>query len=235
MFDHLLAPPNLPFAVALLTTLGLGAIEIVTAFFGATLSGLLDSVLPDFDGHVGATDAGTGTEITAEGVHTLGVVGHALDWLHLGRVPALVLLLTLLGSFGTFGLLLQTLVRNIFGGLAPAWLMAVPAFALSLPAVRVVGSVFVRFFPNEETSAVSRTSFVGRAALVTTGIATLGNPAQAKLTDEHGQTHYLLVEPEAPGIELPAGMTVILTAHAGAVFKAIPNDVPELRLGNGAN
>lgn len=235
MFDHLLAPPNLPFAVALLTTLGLGVIEIATTFFGATLSGLLDSVLPDFDVHVGAPDVTSGTEITADGVHNLGVVGSALDWLHLGRVPALVLLLTLLGSFGTFGLLLQSFVKSFFGELAPAWLMALPAFALSVPAVRIVGGVFVRFFPNEETSAISRTSFVGRAALVTTGVATFGNPAPAKLTDEHGQTHYLLVEPESPGTDLPAGMTVILTAHAGAVFKAVPNDIPELRLGSDAS
>lgn len=237
MFEHLLAPQNLPFAVALVTTVGLGAIEIATAFLGASLSGLLDAVLPDFDfgGHVplDASHVTAGTEITTDGAHSLGFLGSALDWLHLGRVPALVLLLTLLGSFGAFGLVLQSLAKSITGGLLPAWLAALPAFALSVPAVRVMGGIFARLIPQEETSAISRSSFVGRAALVTAGVATVGNPAQAKLTDEHGQAHYLLVEPEAAGVELCAGMTVIVTGQSGAVFTAVPNDIPELMLGPG--
>lgn len=235
MFEHLLAPQNLPFAIALVMTVGLGAIEIATAFLGASLSGLIDSVLPDFDLHADfhADAPHVGTELTTDGAHNIGVLGQALDWLHLGRVPALILLLTLLGSFGSLGLLMQSLAKGMAGGLAPAWLVALPAFALSLPAVRVVGSAFARLVPQEETTAISRSSFVGRAALVTTGVATSGNPAQAKLTDEHGQTHYLLVEPETPGVELPTGMTVILTGQSGVVFKAVPNDVPELMLGPG--
>jgi hypothetical protein len=240
MLEHLLAPENLPFAVTLLITIALGVLEIVTALFGATLSGMVDAVLPDLDldADVGGPDASAGTDLTTEGdldgVHTLGVIGHALDWLHVGRVPTLLLLLTLLGSFGAFGLLLQSFAKSALGGLAPAWLMSIPAFALAVPAVRVVGSVFARLIPKEETSAVSRDSFVGQPALVTAGVATLGNPAQAKLMDRHGQMHYLLVEPETTGVELVAGSTVILTRHQGAVFKAIPNDVPELTLGSDA-
>jgi hypothetical protein len=150
-------------------------------------------------------------------------------------VPALILLLTLLGSFGSFGLLLQSLFKSFTGGLAPAWLAALPAFALSLPTVRIVGGIFARLIPQEETSAISRASFVGRTALVTTGVATVGNPAQAKLTDEHGQTHYLLVEPEVAGVELRAGTTVIVTGQSGVVFTAVANDIPELTLGPGAS
>jgi hypothetical protein len=236
MFEHLLAPQNLPFAIALVMTVGLGAIEIATAFLGASLSGLVDSILPDFDLHADlhADAPHVGTEITTDGAHSVGFLGQALDWLHLGRVPALILLLTLLGSFGSLGLMLQSLAKSFTGGLAPSWLIALPAFALSLPAVRIVGGVFARLIPQEETTAISRASFIGRAAIVTTGVATLGNPAQAKLTDEHGQTHYLLVEPEADGVQLPSGMTVILTGQAGVVFKAVPNDMPELMLGPGA-
>jgi hypothetical protein len=67
-------------------------------------------------------------------------------------------------------------------------------------------------------------------ALITAGVATLGNPAQAKLRDEHGQPHYVLVEPESAEVELPAGTTVILKRQEGAVFKAVINEAPELML-----
>lgn len=241
MLEHLVAPQNLPFAVALLITVALGTLELVTTLFGAALSHALDSLLPDFDVDADLDadmhmDVGTGADLhvphadAGAAGDALSGLARGLDWLHVGRVPALILLLVALGSFGGFGLLLQSFAHSTWGELASPWLVALPAAVLGLVSVRVLGGAFARVIPKEETSAVSRDSFLGMPALVTAGIATRGNPAQAKLHDEHGQVHYVLVEPEHEGVELPAGVTVILKRQEGAVFKAAINEAPELML-----
>src|SRR5688572_14732112 len=105
MLEHLLAPQNLPFAVALLITVALGTLELVTTFFGAALSHALDSALPDLDVDADVDmDAGADLHAPHADVggagHALSGLARGLDWLHVGRVPALVLLLVALGSFG---------------------------------------------------------------------------------------------------------------------------------------
>ena len=76
---------------------------------------------------------------------------------------------------------------------------------------------------RDETESVSEKTFIGRIAVVTLGKARVGSPAQAKLRDQHGQTHYVMVEPDQPGEEFPAGTDVLLVRQVGAVFKSIRN------------
>ncbi|MCF6235480.1 MAG: YqiJ family protein [Gammaproteobacteria bacterium] len=76
----------------------------------------------------------------------------------------------------------------------------------------------------DETDAVSEETFIGRVAKITLGKAEISSPAQAKLKDEHGQIHYIMVEPDMQNEIFETGRLVILVSRVGAIFKAIPND-----------
>lgn len=227
----LTASHNLPFIVALGVMLGLALLEVGTTLLGAGLSGLVDGLLPDFDLGLD-TDIDADADVNVDVDAPDGVGSHPgllfLDWLHIGRVPTLMLLMVLLACFGCAGLLLQATTVSIFGGPLPAWLASLPALALALPGVHVTGRVIGKLLPGDETSAISRETLVGRFATVITGTAAVGNPAQAKLRDEHGQVHYVLVEPETEGQEFATGTQVILVSQTGAVFKAVGSDLPAL-------
>lgn len=77
--------------------------------------------------------------------------------------------------------------------------------------------------PKDETEAVSTDSFVGRIALITLGKAEKGNPAQARLKDRFGKSHYIMVEPETEDVVFEQGEQVLLITKSSAVFLAIKN------------
>ena len=98
-----------------------------------------------------------------------------------------------------------------------------PAFVLAMPVVRGVGGLFARLVPRDETTAVSEDSLVGRVAVITVGVASGNAPAEGRVRDEHGQTHYVMVEPDIAGESFPAGTEVLLVKRAGAKFFGIRN------------
>lgn len=234
MIELLTAEQNLPFTVALALMATLAVLEGVSMILGASASGMLDSVLPDFDGPDlgldldvdGGLDAdldpglNAGAEVDAHGHGHAGPV-ELLGWLHFGRVPFLVWLATLLAAFSFFGFFIQTVAQALWGSYLPAWAGTLAALAGSLPIVRGTVGVLARVLPGDETTAVSELSFVGREAVVTLGTARQGEPAQAKLHDEHGQTHYVMVEPGDPYETFVQGTPVLLVQKNGARFAAV--------------
>ncbi|MAE95594.1 MAG: hypothetical protein CL910_13125 [Deltaproteobacteria bacterium] len=221
MIDFLFLPQNFPFAVALTVMLGIAVMEGVATLVGAGLSGLIEAVFPDFDLDVDMEVDADGDAAPGAGFFT-GLLG----WLHIGRVPVLVLLVILLTGFGLLGLALQALARELLGAPLPGWLVSVPAFLGALPIVRVGGAAVARIIPREETSAVSRHSFVGRVATIVIGTARSGEPTQARLRDEHGRSHYVMVEPDLPDQSFAAGCPVLLVREVGPRFRVIapPSD-----------
>ena len=216
MIDFLLHSANLPFSIALGVMIGIGLLEGISALLGAGLSSLLDSILPDFDFDVDM-------EADADAIGSAGALSRIFGWLHVGRVPVLVLFVFFLCGFGTGGLVIQSVASSALGVLLPGWLASLPAAFAALSGVRLFGRLFIRWFPGDETQAVSEDSFVGRIAVVTLGTARVGGPAQAKFRDEHGQIHYAMIEPEDAGVEFPAGEEVLLVARKGHVFLAVSN------------
>jgi Inner membrane protein YqiJ, N-terminal/Inner membrane protein YqiJ, OB-fold len=217
MLSLLTAQQNLPFSVSLAIMLGIALLEGFSTLLGAGLSHLLETLVPhlDLDLDAGHLDSG----------HSLS---RLLGWLRIGQVPALILLVVFLTSFGLIGLAIQTLARHSLGSFLPAGLASLLALVLAIPAVRVLGGALGAILPKDETDAVSEASLVGRIATVTLGVARPGYPAEARTTDTRGTTHYLMVEPDAAGQEFPAGTAVLLVSKQGAVFKAIPNPSPAL-------
>lgn len=204
----LLQDGNLLFTAALVLMLMIAVMEGVMTLIGVGLSDLLDNLLPDFDLDTDMPDTGNG------GLTRL------LGWLRFGEVPALILLVAFLVSFGVTGLLLQMFVEALFGFLLPAWLMAIPVFLLALPQVRAVGNVLRRFAVGDETEAVGRKSFIGRVAVITIGQAAAGSPAEARFSDEFGTTHYVMVEPDGEET-FSQGEQVLLVEERGATFHVI--------------
>jgi len=210
MIELLMAGPNLPFAVALCVMLVIAVIEGVAMLLGAGLSDVLDSMLPEID-----------LDVDFDADVSPSTFSRLLGWLRIGRVPALMLLVVLLTAFGLIGLLLQSFANGLLGTYMPAMVAVIPAFFLSLPVVRVAGGALGAIMPTDETDAVYSDTFIGRTATIILGEATLGSSAEAKLTDEHGHTHYVMVEPDIAGTSFPQGSRVLLTEQSGAVFKAI--------------
>lgn len=195
-----------PFGSALLLMLALFIIEGAGLLFAASPSSWLDGLAPDLPDSL-------------EG---------PLAWLHVGKVPFLILLGIFLAGFSISGYAIQAFSSALFGQLMPAWLAAVPAMLGGMSLVRGLGGLLARLVPSDETSAVSEMSLIGRAGLVVQGIARKGSAAQIKLKDMHGRTHYVLVEPDLPDETFEEGVSVLLVKKNGARYMGIRNPHPEL-------
>jgi hypothetical protein len=212
MWDFVTAPQNLPFSVALTIMFGLALLEGAGLLLGAGLSSVLDKLVPGIDIDVDLPD-----------VQSPGMVSQLLGWLYVGKLPFLVVLIVLLMSFGLSGLLLQHLSLTLSGGLLPALLAAPLALVPALPVTRLTTAGLARILPRDETEAVSRQSFIGRVAIITMGTARHGLAAQARLYDQYGQRHYVMVEPDNHEEVLHTGSEVLLVRRSGHGFIAIPN------------
>jgi hypothetical protein len=216
MLEFLTADGNQPFTVALTVMLIIAVIEGVTSLLGAGLSELIDALLPDIDLDVDV-------DLDAGGVASGNSLSRLLGWLRVGQVPVLILLIIFLTAFGLIGLGIQSFSLGTMGFLFPGWIASVPALFLALPVVRVLGGGLAKIIPKDETDAVSEASFVGRIAVITLGNARRGYPAEARLKDEHGQLHYVMVEPDSDAEELEQGSTILLVKQESSVFRAIRN------------
>lgn len=212
------APHNWPFIVALGVMLGLAVLETLILLLGGSLLGFVDDLLPDsLDGNV---DVAAETHLPAPGASS-GMLEQVLGWFAVGRVPFLVIVIALLTAFGLIGLTLQAVLQQMTGYPLPASVAAIPALVGASFTTRWLALRIARIIPKEETSAVSRDSFIGRIANVTLGSARSGEPTQARLTDSHGQTHYVMVEPDRASDVLVEGERVLLVSRSNGIFRAI--------------
>lgn len=217
--NQLLLPGNAPFVVAIGLMVVIGVLEALALLLGLALSQQADSFLVTH----------FALDHTAASAADASAIGQFLGWLHVGRVPLLMLIVLFLMGFAIVGLILQWVIAAVAGHLLPVPLAVVLATLGALPFVRATGGVVGRYFPQDESSAISELDFVGRVAQVTLGEASAGNPAQARLVDEYGQAHYLRVEPDEPGQRFPRGETVLIVARtSGTLYRAIVNPRPDL-------
>ena len=207
MWGFLLSPDNVPFVAALVLMLLIGAVEALGLGGGMAVGEGIEGL----DGDVN--------------VETPSL----LSWINVGRLPLLMLIVVFLFGFGMTGLIGQRMVAALIGQPGP-WFLAAPlAFAVALPVTRVFGRGVARIMPRDETSAVSRDSLVGRVAVIVTGDACQASAAQARVRDEHGQVHYVMVEPDNATDVFVQGSSVLLVRHAGAKYFAIHNTSVSLR------
>lgn len=222
MIELLTAAEAQVFVVALAVMLIIALLEGVGMLLGAGLSEFLESMLPE-------VDADLGVDIDLDGPQSSPpLFTRFLSWLRIGEVPILMIIVVFLTAFGLIGLVLQSFVAGLFGSPLPQWVAVLPALMLALPLTRLSAGVLAMVMPKDETDAVAESTFVGRIATVTLGTARVGSPAEAKLEDEHGYVHYIMVEPDAVSSEFAMGTEVLITEHTGSVFKGIVNPTAAL-------
>jgi Protein of unknown function (DUF1449) len=202
------APQNLPFGIGFALIVGIALLEGVGMLISMSPSNFLDDLLPDID-----ADSG---------------LDRVLGWLHLGKVPALVLLLLFLCGYTVFGYSLQVVANGLLGGYLPAWLAGLLAVPAGMATVRGLGSLIAHIIPRDETSAVSEQSLVGRVGVIVGGGARRGLAAQARVKDSHGRSHYLMVEPDIDDEVFNEGTQVLIVRKAGAFYRCIANPHPTL-------
>ena len=239
--EFYVAPGNVPFSIALGIVLLMGALEVVSLLIGGS-SGLLSTEGPDMPHgpHVDVSHAGhvdTGHADVAHAGHAehapevshgeVGAFGQLLAWLHFGYLPLTVLLMLFLLAFSVSGLGLQNLMQSRFGTLLPAPLAMVPSGIIAVFATRLCGGLLKPMLPREETQAVSLESFIGCAARINIGTARRGQPAEARLTDKFGRTHYVMVEPEHEE-EFKAGSAVLIIKRHDHLYRVIDNTGAEV-------
>ncbi len=210
MWDLFIASENLPFSVSITLMVVIALLEGVTAVFGMALSDLVDAIVPEVDLELGGgPDAGD-----------VPALSQFLGWLRVGEVPALILLIVFLLSFGFGGFAVQSIYQGVSGSYLSSLIASVPAFAIALPTVHFLGGVMAAFLPRDETEAVAEASFLGQQATIVLGTAKRGSPAQAKLRDAFGKTHYIMFEPVEDS-DVSAGAMVTLQEVVNGVFRGV--------------
>src|SRR6516225_7602045 len=204
-----LAPETWPFAVASLLILGIAAIEGIALLIGTSVAGWLDNLHHSPD----APDAPDSW----------------LGWLQVGKVPLLILVILFLALFALAGFALNLAAVGVFGALIPALIAAPVAAAAALPLMRACAGGIAHLIPRDQTYAVSLDTLVGRVAVIVSGTARLGYPAQGKVTSEHGQVLYVMVEPDAADVTFaPPDAVLLIKRMTGTRFQAIRNPRPDL-------
>ncbi len=207
----LLAEYNLPFAIsfgimvllAVMQLIGVGEFDSATDISG-DLGLNLD---PDVDIDVDPTSASIGGAIT-----TL---------LGLGKVPFLIWLIVFLLLFTVIGMSVQGFADSLTGTPLFPWLAALIAGGATLPVTALLVRPLGAILPQDETSAVSLNSLVGRRAVITTGYSAIDHPARAKVKDRHGQTHYVMVEPHEAGSRMHESDELLLVRREGQTFYGV--------------
>lgn len=215
MLDTLATPAYLPFAVALAIMVMIAVIEAVGAIIGIGISGFLDGMFFNLDASI---DSANNDSISP----------YWLRALHVGKVPLLILVVILLTFFGLSGLLIQGISQSINDHTFPASLVSIPSLLIAIINVRFFGGIFSHLMPKDDTEAVDSSSFIGLVAVITLGVAKLNSPAQAKLVDQYGQTHYVMVEPDNEDDMLLSGTSVLLVKQESAIFRVIKNTFESL-------
>jgi hypothetical protein len=211
MIEWLLHPAHTPFTVALGLLILLLVLEILSVVLGFAFSSSIDAAF-DLDADV-SVDVPTASPATA-----------ALDWLNVGAVPLVFLAMIFLACFAAAGFTLQTITVGAFNPYA----VSIPALLISLFPFHWLGGLAAKHVFKDDSTAVSEDSLIGHTATIMLGETYRGFPSQAKLTDQHGQDHYVQVEPYHDRDHFASGSEVVLVKRDGAKYYVIEESVEAL-------
>ena len=193
--DFFLDASVAPFVAALIAVFIFGVVELI---LGGGLSQLADTFM-DMD--------------TLRG-------SQFMNWLLVKDLPLAASMALVLAGFGITGLVAQALCIRIGGAPQSLWMVGALAAAGGLAFARGLGKLVGRL-RLVHSSALEPSEYIGRTAKVLSPEARAGFAAQASFVDQHGQTHYVMVEPRERTECFAQGDTVVLTERAStAVFYA---------------
>lgn len=157
-----------------------------------------------------------------------GVAAGLLEYFGVAAMPLSIFVLVATCSFFVTGYGIQMVALNTKGSFLPGWIAIIPALLITLTVCRFTGKMFAKSQLKLHTTAVASSSFLFRLVTIQAGTARHGLAAEAKLVDEHGQTHYLLVEPKNPDESFPQGSEVVLVEQVGPKFLAVSGKVEDI-------
>jgi multisubunit Na+/H+ antiporter MnhC subunit len=208
----LLHPETAPFLFAIGLMVLLLLLELVTLLIGFSLTEHAGGLL---SAHAGIDHDADGSD--------LGVFGQCLSWLHVGRIPLLVILTLLLVGFALAGLSLQYAIHACFGFMLNTSIASVIAAGGSLVFTRHVGALVARAVPAVQSSALSDAELVGLTGEIVGASALKGVPGQAKVVDRFGQAHYVRVEPASDADALHRGKRLVIVERVSdSLYRAAP-------------
>jgi len=178
-----------------------------------------------------ATDADIDIDLDVDvdtDVSSVGAVDGLMSMIGLGRVPFTIWLASFLFIFAGIGVGIQMFAENLTGSPLYVWLAVVLAGGATLPVNGIIARPLAAILPQDETSAVSVNTLVGRRAEILDGTARAGSPARARVRDYHGQAHNVMAEPHNENEEIQAGETVLLVRREGEIFYASRLQEPRL-------
>lgn len=141
------------------------------------------------------------------------------NWLLVRGLPLSVALILFLSLFGLTGMGMQGVLPTPL----PTALVVAGAAVIAFLGLKGFGSLLRPLFATT-TTAVSEASLVGRTAELTTPRASRGFAGEARVIDEHGYSHLVMVEPVNEAQTLVAGRRLILVERIGpARFAARPD------------
>lgn len=197
MFVQFLTPPYLPFALAFVVMIGIGVIEAIGLGLGHfNLDG--DAGL---DGHQGL-----------------------LDWLGLGgELPILIWLTSLLGCFTLTGVAIQQGVTAVVGAPLSWGTASVGALVVGIFLNTLAANGLARIMPGFETTVITSDDLLRRRGTILEGTARRGAPARAKVVDQHGQAHFIMVEPHNDTDAIASGASALIVRREGQLFFVLPD------------
>jgi membrane protein implicated in regulation of membrane protease activity len=147
--------------------------------------------------------------------------GGPLAYLNAGHLPLTLFVASAATVFGVTGLAVQQIAASIVGASLPL-LAAIPIAAIAaIPGTHMISRGLGALLPKTETTAISGDDLIGREGEIMAGTGKRGTPVQVKLRDEHGQAHYVMVEPVRDDDTLSQGQNVVITSRDGAHYLAI--------------
>ena len=197
VFDTLFSPAYAPFAIAFVVMVGIGLVEAIG--LGVGQLNLDSDANADFHG------------------------GNVLDWLGFGDLPILISLTSLLACFTLTGIAVQQVVTAAIGTPLGAWPASGCALLTGGFLNGFVAKGLARVLPGYESTVVSSDDFIRLRGTILEGTARRGHPARAKVVDQHGQSHYIMVEPHDDEDVIAQGETALIVKRDGTTFYALPD------------
>lgn len=209
MFALFLTPDYAIFSAAFVIMIGIGLVEGLGLGIG------------HFD-----LDADLDGDVNGGAVDTLGL----LNWLGLRRgLPILIWLTSFLGCFVVAGVAVQQIATAVFGTPLHWGVASIVAFVLGGAANGMVSAGLAHILPEYESTVIETDDLIMRRGLVLEGSARRGHPTRAKVVDQHGQAHYVMVEPHHDDDVIGKGETALLVRRDGSLFFAQSETGTEFR------
>lgn len=203
------APENFIFSVCLVVCGAIVLLEVIGLLIGFS-NDWIDNLVPDI--------LKVDVELNLDGGS--GFLVAFCSWLYLGRMPLLFWLIIFFGGYGVLGLVLQLNAENYLGNLITPLIALPSVFVINLFVTHFFCRIVNPIIPKDETTAIQLSELIGLTGEIVIGTAKPNYPAQAKVKDQHGTVHYIMVVP-LNDTEFTQGDKVIVYERNNEIFSVI--------------